>query len=126
MHGLFAATMQPDQRRLMQEYGAYMITRRASEEEIEWIVDESLKTPAHIAALLAADAALLDYSATVRELDGAVPVLHVIREDWSEVALKWLAKNAPTARTEVFGGHMMFWEFPRRFNRVVTDFLAAI
>ena len=126
MHGFISRVMQPDQRELMRGYAQFMITREASEEEIDWVLNQSLKTPAYIGTLLVADAALLDYSETARHLDKTIPMLHVIREDWSPVALQWLKKYTPSAKTKVFGGHMMFWEFPSQFNKTITDFLAII
>ena len=125
IHGLISRIMQPDQRGLMQDYARFMITREVSDEEMDWLLNQSLKTPAYIANLLIADAALLDYSETARHLDATIPVLHVIREDWSPVALQWLKKNTPSAKTAVFGGHMMFWEFPEQFNKAITDFLVS-
>ena len=126
IHDLISRIMQPDQRELIRDYTQFMITREVSEEEISWVLNQSLKTPANIANLLIADAALLDYSETARHLDTTIPVLHVIREDWSRVALQWLNKNIPSAKTAVLGGHMMFWEFPDQFNRAITDFLATV
>ncbi len=126
MHGLFSGIMQPDQSELMHAYGQSMITRKASDGEINWIVNQSLKTPASTAALIVADAALLDYSTTARFLDKTLPVLHIVRDDWSQTALQWLRKNTPSAKIEVLGGHMMFWEFPEEFNRLILDFFEQI
>jgi non-heme chloroperoxidase len=126
MHGMFSAILQPDHRVLMQNYAQYMIVREASKEEIEWVVCQSMQTPSIVAALLAADAALSDYSKTVCELADALPVLHVIREDWAPVAIKWLEKNTPNARKEIMGGHMMFWEDPDSFNGKFLEFVNSL
>jgi hypothetical protein len=40
------------------------------------------------------------------------------------VARPWLEKNAPKARVEVLGRHMMFWEDSGAFNKVLSDFLS--
>ena len=126
IHGLFSGIMQPDQRQLMEGYTDFMLTRKATDDERAWVVEQSLKTPAHLAALIAADAALLDFSDTARSINDSIPVLHIVREDWSATAIQWLNKNAPTAKVEVLGGHMMFWEFPEQFNKLMLDFLASL
>lgn len=125
-HQLFSAIMIPDQRHLMRDYAQYMILREANDDELNWVVNQSLKTPAHIAALLIADVALIDYSDLINSIDNRIPVMHIIRKDWSKTALGWLSKQAPAAQTAVLGGHMMFWEFPDQFNPILLDFLAKL
>jgi len=126
MHGMFSSILQPDHRVLMENYAQYMIVREASNDEIDWIVEQSMQMPSIAADLLVDDAALLDYSETMIDLANKMPVLHIIREDWSEEAQTWLNKHTPKAKQEVLGGHMMFWEQPEAFNKILLDFLNTL
>jgi pimeloyl-ACP methyl ester carboxylesterase len=39
-----------------------------------------------------------------------------------ELSLEWI----PNAQAEFFGGHMMFWEYPEKFNAVLDTFLKRL
>jgi non-heme chloroperoxidase len=105
-----------------------MVTRPLTEEENNWLVDVSMKTPTYVAISLFFDAAMADYTAEAKMIDGTIPVLNVLSdlEGWSEQGTAWLAENAPNSEVEVFGLHLMFWEFPDRFNAVIDAFLETV
>ena len=44
---------------------------------------------------------------------------------WAGTARPFLAEHCPKSRVEAFGGHMMFWEYPERFNALLAEFLSA-
>jgi len=52
--------------------------------------------------------------------------MYVVRAEQDAVVSGWTAINTPTARVEAFGGHMMFWEQPERFNQILDDYLAKL
>lgn len=120
---LLASITNPDQSTFMRSYADIMITRKTSQQESDWIVGQSMKTPPHIAALLMADADLADYSGVARNLDDKLPVAQIISEQAAGVATPWLSEHTPHAKVFALGGHMMFWEFPDQFNSFVLDFL---
>ena len=93
--------------------------------ELDWITDQSLRTPQHVALLLSADGATLNFTAEANSLDGKMPVMHVVHEEVEEAATRWLATYTPAARVEALGYHFMFWEHAERFNALVDDFLAS-
>jgi len=66
-----------------------------------------------------------DYSAEAKMIDGKISVLNVLSDadGWTEPAKVWLASNAPNSEIFVLGLHMMFWEFPDRFNAALDEFL---
>lgn len=105
-----------------------MVTRPLTEEENNWLVDVSMKTPTYAAVSLFFDVAMADYTAEAKMIDGTIPVLNVLsdRDGWSEPGKAWLSENAPNSEVVVFGLHLMFWEFPDRFNAVVDAFLDKI
>ena len=56
-------------------------------------------------------------------VDADIPSLFVVAEHWAETAKPYFAEHCPNSRVEVFGGHMMFWEYAERFNAVLAEFL---
>ncbi|MFS0752396.1 alpha/beta fold hydrolase [Oceanobacillus sp. 1P07AA] len=100
-----------------------MIQRELSGSELNWIIDQSLITPSHIAASLFASGLFSDYRIEAKQLDSEIPTLFVIAEHWSDVAKPYLNQLVPKAEIEVLGGHMMFWEYPEKFNALLKDFL---
>jgi non-heme chloroperoxidase len=100
-----------------------MVQRELSPTELDWIVRQSLTTPHYLASAIFADAVFCDFSAELTALAAAVPTLYIIAEHWGETAVAYLGRNFPGVKTEVFGGHMMFWEHAQQFNKVVEGFL---
>jgi non-heme chloroperoxidase len=77
------------------------------------------------------DGNVADYTAEAKRIDGKIPVLNVLADPgwydgWTESAKAWLKKNAPHSDVTAFGLHLMFWEFPDRFNAAVDAFLAKV
>ena len=54
------------------------------------------------------------------------PSIYFVADHWAETAKPFLAKHCPNARVEAFGGHMMFWEYPDRFNALLAEFLSGL
>ncbi|MFN0317031.1 MAG: alpha/beta fold hydrolase [Burkholderiales bacterium] len=113
-----------DRRATMREFIPTMMQRKMATEEVEWALDQSLKTPDYVASLLAADGTFADYTEEAKKIDGKIPVLNILGEARADAAKAWLAKNAPHSQTLVLGQHMMFREFPGRFNTALDKFLA--
>jgi non-heme chloroperoxidase len=103
-----------------------MIIRDASSDEVDWIVAQSEKTPRMIAAQIVADVSFCDFGDIARKIARDIAVMHFIKQDWADVATRWLDKNTPGVRTEVMGGHMMFWEDPEIFNSRFREFLDTL
>ena len=114
-----------DRRQMMRGFIGSMVTRDVTEDEMSWLVDQVMKTPNHAALELEVDGMFADYSAEAKMIDGKIPVLNVLSEadGWTETAKAWLATNAPNSETFVLGLHLMFWEFPDRFNAALDTFL---
>ena len=75
---------------------------------------------------LFASAVLSDYYATAKEVSEKLPSLMFIAEHWAEVAEPFMHKHFPGTKTHVMGGHLMFYEYPDQWNRVLRDFLTEI
>jgi len=103
-----------------------MVQRELSKQELFWIVEQSLKTPYYIAAALFASGMFADNMAEAKLVDQSRPLLYIIAEHWSETAVPFTQKHLPNASIEVLGGHMMFWEHPEKFNKLVENFLSTL
>ncbi len=102
-----------------------MIEGDMSPELTAWIVEQSSATPPLIAANLIADVCFANYLEEAKKVDADIPSLFCVADHWSETAGSFLAKHCSNSRVEAFGGHMMFWEYPERFNTILAEFLAA-
>lgn len=121
-----ASVTAPDHSALVRKFASHIyLTRPADEDFVEAIVSRSLCTAPHVAALLLADGNLSDYSSVARDVAARLPVLQVVNEHAAPAARNWIEANTPSAELVALGAHMMFWEFPERFNGLVSSFLEA-
>ena len=102
-----------------------MIEQQMAPELTAWIIEQSLSTPSLMAAALLADACFANYQDEAERVDADIPSLFVVADHWAETAKPYLAAHCPDSRVEAFGGHMMFWEYPERFNTILSEFLAT-
>jgi non-heme chloroperoxidase len=115
-----------DRRALMNEFIPTMMQRKMSQDEIAWALDQSMRTPNYVAVLLAIDGSFADYMEEARKIDSKIPVLNFLSEAHADAAKAWLAKNAPHSETFVLGNHMMFREYPDKFNAALDNFLGKV
>jgi pimeloyl-ACP methyl ester carboxylesterase len=115
-----------DQRGFMTAFFPTLMKREMTQDELERAVDQTLKTPTSVAVLLATDYIFGDYTSEARMIDGKIPVLYILNEDWAAQGKKWLAENAPASEIVVLGKHAMVWEFPDEFNAALDTFLAKV
>ncbi|MDY0394517.1 alpha/beta fold hydrolase [Virgibacillus halophilus] len=100
-----------------------MIQRETTPEELMWLVEQSLRTPYHIAANLFSSGLFSDYREEAKKASESVPTLTVLAEHWAETANSYIQRIFPHTKIEILGGHMMFWEHADRFNFLMEDFL---
>ncbi|MEM5583962.1 MULTISPECIES: alpha/beta hydrolase [unclassified Roseibium] len=91
-----------------------------------WIVDQSTQSPPWVAAAYLAAGNFSNYLETAREVDARMPSSFVIADHWADTAKAYLAKHTPNSDVHAFGGHMMFWEYPEKFNPILSGFIARI
>lgn len=124
--GGFLNAVAYDRRALVNGFLPTMMQRKMTPDEITWAVDQTLKTPDYVAILLGVDGAFADYTDEAKKIDGKIPVLNVLSEAHADVGKAWLAKNAPHSETFVLANHMMFREYPDKFNSALDKFLAQV
>lgn len=103
-----------------------MVQRDLNQEELDWITGISLQTPAWVAEALWGSAMLSNYLKEAIFLDANRPSIYVLAEHWAERARIFLEHHMPDTPTHVLGGHMMFWEHPDAFNRIVDEFVTGL
>lgn len=55
-----------------------------------------------------------------------MPSLMFVAEHWQDIAKSFVETQLPGYDTYVMGGHLMFYEYPEKWNRVLEDFLNAL
>nr|WP_057760586.1 alpha/beta hydrolase [Cytobacillus praedii] len=103
-----------------------MVQRDLEEDELTWLVEQSLKTPYYIASNLFSSGMFSDYREEAKKASQIVPALLVVAEHWAESAINYTKQVIPNAKIEVLGGHMMFWEHSEKFNELVQSFFNEI
>ena len=103
-----------------------MIQHEMKPEQLEQILDISAKTPCYICHTLFTNAILSDYFATAKTVSETIPSLMFIAEHWSDIAEPFMHKNFPGTKTHIMGGHLMFYEYPEKWNHILEDFLKSI
>lgn len=111
------------QREFIKAYTSVMVQRDVTDDELNWLVEQSLKTPYYIAANLFASGMFADYREEARKASETVPTLTVVAEHWADKANAFTEKLSPKSTIEVLGGHLMFWEHSKKFNELVEQFL---
>jgi non-heme chloroperoxidase len=95
----------------------------ASAENVEWISNIANQTSDTTMAILNETASYADYSETLHSIEGQLPLLLVMREEWKDIVSNHAAENLPSANVVAFGKHMMFWDQPEAFNNELKAFL---
>ena len=112
-----------DRQTVITEFAKWML-EDPSPDNVAWVADMSNLTSGTVASVLNATGFYLDYSADLVALEGGMPLLYVVREDWQVPAEAWIKANTPSAQAAYLGKHLMFWERPDEFNEILDTYLA--
>jgi pimeloyl-ACP methyl ester carboxylesterase len=100
-----------------------MVQRNLLHEELAWIVGQSAKCKPLVAAQLFASCMFSDSTASAVAVARKRPTMFFIAQHWAAKAVAHVKTLLPESKYVVFGGHMMFWEHPEAFNRVLDEFV---
>ena len=114
-----------DRQNVITEFAKWML-EKPTPENIAWVSDIANMTSSSVASITNATGFYLDYSKDLAALEGKVPLLYVVRDEVKGAAEKWIKANTPSATFAALGKHMMFWERPAEFNKIVDDFMASL
>ncbi len=103
-----------------------MIQRNVEPDELEYLLDMSARTPYWVCKMLFCDAIFSNYLDTAKDAGANMNSLMFIAEHWADVAKPFVEKELPGYETYVMGGHLMFYEYPEKWNGVLEDFLNRI
>lgn len=103
-----------------------MLQQPAAPDQLEYILDLSARTPYYVCSALFANAVFSDFTETAKNISETIPSLMFIAEHWAEVAEPFMKSRFPGTKTVVMGGHLMFYEYPEKWNGVLEEFLAGI
>lgn len=112
-----------DRQNVIRDFAKWML-EDPSPENIAWVESVAYQTPSTVGSVLNATGFYLDYTEDLLKLEGKLPLLYVTREEWKETADPWIKANTPGAQAEYLGKHMMFWERPEEFNRILDSYLS--
>jgi pimeloyl-ACP methyl ester carboxylesterase len=98
-------------------------------EEVKFIADEISKCPPYVRIEIMRDHTNLDWRDFIPQI--TLPALVCVARHSNVFAWQgssWVGENIPGAKTEFFenSGHMLFWEEPDKFNKVIGDFVSRI
>ena len=107
-------------REFFSEYATgVMIQHKMKPDELEYLLDISGRTPYWICRQLFCDAVFSNYLEIAKDVGATMPSLMFIAEHWQDIAKPFVETQLPGYDTYVMGGHLMFYEYPEMWNRVL-------
>ena len=103
-----------------------MVQHKMEPEELEYLLDISGRTPYWICKALFCDAIFSNFLDTAKDVGATMPSLMFIAEHWQDVAKPFVEAQLPGYETYVMGGHLMFYEYPEKWNSVLEGFLQKL
>lgn len=103
-----------------------MVQHKMEPEELEYLLDVSGRTPYWICKALFCDAIFSNFLDTAKDVGATMPSLMFIAEHWQDVAKPFVEIQLPGYETYVMGGHLMFYEYPEKWNSVLEGFLQKL
>lgn len=100
-----------------------MIQHEMEPAELEYLLDISGRTPYWVCKALFCDAIFSNFLETAREVGAGMPSLMFIAEHWADVAGPFVEQQLPGYEIQVMGGHLMFYEYPEKWNGLLEEFL---
>lgn len=101
-----------------------------SKEDLQWAVNEHLKTPTPIAIAIYSDYLMRDFTAVLKTITVPAIVFSAnspLFEKGIEMG-KWISREIPNAQFVPFddAGHFLFYEKHEKFNKALAEFINAI
>lgn len=103
--------------------GIFFIHPPREEKEREYILNTCLRLPLEVGDQLIVDGHLSDKRSVMTEVDRKIPCLHYVAEYRAEEGMRCIPRDYPNSEVVTLGNHMMFYEFPEEFNRIMEAFL---
>ena len=104
----------------------FMVERKLSEEEVNKIIKYSIRTPYYITRELYTSGMFSNKTKAAKLTDESIPSCMFISEPRASKGVPFMNKYFPNTEIFVLGRHMMFWEYPDKFNRLLDEFLENV
>lgn len=101
-----------------------LLDRKPTNEEKAKFIAPSLRIPHQIADALYVDGWLADKKEAAKIVDQSVPSIMFIASSRADTGIPYMKKEFPNTELHSFGHHMMFWEYPEKFNGILDEFFA--
>lgn len=120
----FSKRVENEQEEFARWFIGIMVTTDLPEEEREWMAQENLKLPSKLATTLVLNHFINDWRDVIKRI--TLPTL-VVAADNGHVrpeTQQWIHEQIPGSQLEIFKGrgHLMFYEEPEKFNKLVREF----
>lgn len=73
----------------------------STEEPVRFVIDQTNRTTDTVVAVLMLSSWWLDYSSDLVALNGSVPLLSAVRDEWEALATAWVPSRYPSMPSEV-------------------------
>ncbi len=103
--------------------GIFFIHPPEEKAERDKVLNSCLRLPLEVGDQLIVDGHLTDKRAVMKAVDEKLPCLFFVADYRKEEGLLCIPRDYPHSEVVTLGNHMMFYEFPEDFNRIVEDFL---
>ncbi|KHE72814.1 alpha/beta fold hydrolase [Halobacillus sp. BBL2006] len=121
--------LQHDQISLLQGFLPLMFKEELDEENLNWMLEETLKVPASIASAILFDQSVIDCRPYLAAIQSPTLLCFGREEKLIPVAAgEHLRQSIPNSRLEIFENscHCPFLEEPAKFNQVIDTFLESL
>lgn len=102
-----------------------LLTKKMPEEDVQFLIAENLKMPAEYTARLAIIHWFLDWRDIIPTISLPTMIIGGKKSFVNWHSQVWNNEMIPGSKLELFEdrGHLMFFEEPEKFNKIVSDFI---
>lgn len=103
--------------------GIFFLEAPKDQEERDKILNGCLHLPLWVGDELILDGHLSDKRKIMKEVDAKIPCLYFVADYRKEEGLRCIPRDYPNSQVTALGNHMVFYEFPDKFNKILEEFL---
>lgn len=105
--------------------GIFFIHPPQEKEDRDKVLNTCLSLPLEVGDQLIVDGHLSDKRKVMKDVEQKIPCLFYIADYRKEEGMRCIPRDYPHSEAVVLGNHMMFYEFPEEFNRIMEEFLRS-
>ncbi len=105
--------------------GIFFIHPPQEKEARDKVLETCLSLPLEVGDQLIVDGHLSDKRKVMKDVEQKIPCLFYIADYRKEEGMRCIPRDYPNSEAVALGNHMMFYEFPEEFNRIMEEFLRS-